>query len=189
MNPDDTQNNRPQQDEANPEVAGKDSHDHHSSGKKPKKDKKDPTAELQQQLDDLNDKYIRLYSEFDNYRKRSLKEKLDLGKTASAEIMLALLPVLDDFDRALKSVGTAKELDAVKDGIRLISDKLYGILAQKGLEPIDAIGKQFDTDFHEAITNIPSPTDDMKGKVFDETEKGYLLNGKVIRYAKVVVAN
>jgi molecular chaperone GrpE len=169
--------------------ADKDAQEDAASRKKSKKEKKDSTTDYQRRLDEVNDKYLRLYSEFDNYRKRSIREKADLSKTASSEIIISLLPVLDDIDRALKSIDLARDLDAVKEGMRLISDKLYGALSQKGLEPIDAMGKIFDTDFHEAITNFPAPSEDLKGKVFDVTEKGYLLNGKVIRYAKVVVAN
>jgi len=146
--------------------------------------------ELEKKNDELNDKYLRLYSEFDNYRKRTMREKTELSKTASEDVISRLLPVLDDFERGLKSTkeNGSKE-DTLREGMELIYNKLISILNQKGLEPITSIGETFDVDFHEAVTNIPSPSEEMKGKVVDEIEKGYLLNGKVIRYAKVVVGN
>lgn len=137
---------------------------------------------------ELNDRFLRLYSEFDNYRKRTIKERIDLSKTASAEVITDLLPVLDDFERAIKAFAETDSADsALKEGIILIFNKFLNIMTQKGLEQMKTIGEPFDTDFHEAITNIPAPSPDLKGKVVDEIEKGYLLNGKVIRYAKVVV--
>ncbi|MCX6306731.1 MAG: nucleotide exchange factor GrpE [Bacteroidetes bacterium] len=142
------------------------------------------------QYAELNDKYLRLYSDFDNFRKRTLKEKIELGKYASADIIIKLLPVLDDFDRAIKAFDANAEAgQAVKDGMILIFNKFTTILNQQGLEQMRTAGEPFDTDFHEAITNIPAPTRELKGKIVDELEKGYLLNGKVIRYAKVVVGN
>lgn len=144
----------------------------------------------QYKIAELNDRYLRLYSEFDNYRKRTLKERIDLSKTASAEVITDLLPVLDDFERAIKAFSENGGSDSsLKDGIILIYNKFLNILTQKGLQQMKTIGEPFDTDFHEAITEIASPTPDMKGKVVDEVEKGYLLNGKVIRYAKVVVGS
>ncbi|HPS62809.1 MAG TPA: nucleotide exchange factor GrpE, partial [Bacteroidales bacterium] len=135
-------------------------------------------------LTELNDKYLRLYSDFDNYRKRTLREKLELSKNASEEIILRLLPVLDDFDRALKAFETASVADqALKEGLVLIHGKFFSILQQQGLQPMRATGETFDTDFHEAVTNIPAPAPEQKGKIMDVIEKGYLLNGKVIRYA------
>jgi len=160
--------------------------------KSPKsKHKKDEQVEkLEQEVLQLNDRYLRLYSEFDNYRKRTLKEKIDLGKTASAEVITSMLPVLDDLERAYAAIGPTEDAhSATKDGIGLILNKFMNILSQAGLEPIHAIGQPFDTDFHEAITNIPAPSVDMKGKIVDVVEKGYLLGGKVIRYAKVVVGS
>jgi molecular chaperone GrpE len=153
-------------------------------------DKKEEQIEqLGEKLQEVNDKYLRLYSEFDNFRKRTLKEKTELSKTASEDLILQLLPVIDDFDRALKSIREGEGDNNITDGIRLIYNKFYGILKQKGLEPINAIGEPFDVDFHDAVTNIPAPSEDLKGKVVDEIEKGYTLNGKVIRYSKVVVGN
>ena len=139
---------------------------------------------------ELNDKYLRLYSDFDNFRKRTLKEKIELSKYASADIIVKLLPVLDDFERAIRASDAQTDAGrAVKDGIVLIFNKFLSILSQQGLESMRTVGETFDTDFHEAITNIPAPLPEQKGKIVDEIEKGYLLNGKVIRYAKVVVAS
>ena len=139
---------------------------------------------------ELNDKYMRLYSDFDNFRKRTLKEKIELSKNASAEIITLILPVLDDFERAIKVIDVSSEAgQAMKDGVVLIFNKLFSLLNQKGLEQMRCINEKFDTDFHEAVTNIPAPTPEQKGKIIDEIQKGYLLNGKVIRYAKVVVGS
>ncbi len=143
--------------------------------------------ELEGNLAELNDKYLRLFSEFDNYRKRTNKERLDLLKTASEEVIIDLLPVLDDFERGIKAMQDNDALQTSVEGMQLIYNKLLGILTKKGLEAVNSIGKTFDTDFHEALTNIPAPSKDLRGKVVDEIDKGYLLNGKVIRYAKVVV--
>ena len=143
-----------------------------------------------EQYSELNDKYLRLYSDFDNFRKRTLKEKIELSKYASAEIIIKLLPVLDDFERAIKAFDATSDAgQALKDGVSLIFTKLLSTLNQQGLAQMRTSGEKFDTDFHEAITNIPAPSPDQKGKIVDEIEKGYLLNGKVIRYAKVVVGS
>ncbi|MCK9219355.1 MAG: nucleotide exchange factor GrpE [Bacteroidales bacterium] len=140
------------------------------------------------QIAELNDKYLRLYSEFDNYRKRTLKEKIETSKYASLDIITKLLPILDDFDRAIKAFDSSDDTGkALKDGILLIYNKFFAILYQQGLEQMRTLGESFDTDFHEAITQIPAPNPDQKGKIVDEILKGYLLHGKVIRYAKVVV--
>lgn len=143
--------------------------------------------ELEANLAGLNDKYLRLFSEFDNYRKRTLKERVELTKTASEELIVELLPVLDDFERALKSMEAMAENKNTTDGVKLIYSKFFNLLSKKGLEAMKSVGNDFDTDFHEALTNIPAPTEELKGKVVDEIEKGYLLSGKVIRFAKVVV--
>lgn len=143
--------------------------------------------EFEAKYDEMNDRYLRLYSEFDNYRKRTLKEKLELNKTASSEIILSLLPVLDDCDRAKKAIENSDDTKSVNEGLELISNKFHNILKQKGVEEIDALNKKFDTDFHEAVTKIPAPSIKLKGKNVDVIEKGYTLNGKVIRYAKVVI--
>jgi molecular chaperone GrpE len=147
------------------------------------------TAEekLQAEVQQLNDKYLRLYAEFDNYKRRTQKERVELLQTAGKDVIVSLLTVLDDFDRALKAIETASDVEPVKEGILLVHTKLKGLLAQKGLKDIESINQVFNTDFHEAITNIPAPNDDLKGKVIDEVEKGYTLNDNVIRFAKVVV--
>ncbi|MEI6347513.1 MAG: nucleotide exchange factor GrpE [Bacteroidota bacterium] len=138
---------------------------------------------------EMHDRYLRLYSEFDNYRKRTNKDKLDLIKNASEEMIRVLLPVVDDFERALKTANKLEGSGAMKEGVQLIYSKLTTLLKQKGLTAIESLGKPFDTDFHEAITNIPATEESQKGLVVDEIERGYLLNEKIIRYAKVIVAN
>jgi len=148
-----------------------------------------PIAILEEQLAELNDKYLRLFSDFDNYRKRTAKERIELAKTAGEDFFKAILPVLDDFERGLKAMNEAADVNALKEGVDLIYNKLNNILTAKGLEPLTSIGEAFNADIHEAITNIPAPNEDMKGKVIDEAERGYALNGKVIRYAKVIVGN
>ncbi|WP_394366859.1 nucleotide exchange factor GrpE [Arcticibacter tournemirensis] len=144
---------------------------------------------LRADLSEANDKYLRLYAEFDNFKRRTTKERIDLLQTAGKDVLQSLLPVLDDFERALKSMESASDVAAVKEGINLVHSKLKNILVQKGLKEMESIGSAFDADLHEAITNIPAPSDEMKGKVIDEVEKGYFLNDKVIRFAKVVVGN
>lgn len=137
---------------------------------------------------ELNDKYLRLFSEFDNFRKRTAKEKLDLTVTASENVIKDILPVLDDFERALQNMEkNGNEADL--QGVTLIFNKLKDTLKKKGLEEIDAMGVEFNTDEHEALTMIPAPEEDKKGKVLDVIQKGYKLNGKVIRFARVVVGN
>ena len=148
-------------------------------------EKKEPTAE--EKLAELQDRYLRLSAEYDNFRKRTLKEKIDLQKSANENLLNALLPVADDFDRALQIVDEAKDIDAVKKGMNLISGKFSGFLAQQGVKEIDAVKKAFDTDLHEAITKIPAPSKKLKGKVVDVIQKGYYLNDKVLRFAKVVI--
>lgn len=147
-----------------------------------------PEEELEAKVKEATDKYLRLYSEFENFRKRTQKEKLELYKTAGEGIISALLPVLDDFERAQKAMEESDDVKGVKDGIKLIHDKMQNILKQKGLEPAkSSVGEKFDIELHEAITQIPAPSKKQVGKVIDEVEKGYQLNGKVIRYSKVVV--
>lgn len=136
---------------------------------------------------ELNNKYIRLYSDFDNFRKRTIKEKADTIIHASGEIMKDLLPVLDDFERAIANNEKADDIEVLKEGFKLIHHKLEHILKAKGLEAVDATGEVFDAEIHEAITNIPAPTEEDKGKVIDCVEKGYNLRGKALRYPKVVV--
>lgn len=164
-----------------------------SDEKKAKKQKKqskqeNKTEELEDKYQEINEKYLRLYSEFDNFRKRSIKERIDYVQNASKDLIIDLLPILDDFERAIKSSeeDISDNIDTLKEGIQLIYNKFKSILKAKGLEEINAMGENFDTDFHEAVTQIKADKKD-KGKVIDVIEKGYLLNDKVIRYAKVVV--
>lgn len=143
--------------------------------------------ELQLKVEETKDKYIRLYADFDNYKKRAAKEKLELIKEAGKDILLNLLPVLDDFERARKNMEQADSIEAVKEGMDLIFNKLKSNLELKGLKRMEVMGEPFDAELHEAITEIPAPADDQKGKVVDVVEEGYTLNDKIIRYAKVVV--
>ena len=139
--------------------------------KSARKTKATKEKELLEKIDEINDKYIRIYSEFDNYRRRTAKEKIELNKSASEDVIVDLLPVLDDFERAINSTADSDDCDAVKDGVNLIFNKFKGVLEKRGLKPIESKGEEFDTDFHEAITQIPAPSKDLKGKVVDETEK------------------
>lgn len=144
-------------------------------------------AELTQKCNDLNDKNLRLMAEFDNYRKRTLKERSDLIKTAGENILSSMLPLVDDFERALKAMETAEDVVAVKEGVDLIYGKFIAFLLQNGVKAIPTENEVFDTDLHEAITTISAPSEDMKGKIIDCVSKGYTLNEKVIRFSKVVV--
>jgi molecular chaperone GrpE len=137
----------------------------------------------------LNEKYLRLYSDFENFRKRTLKERIDLTNTAGEAFFKAILPVLDDFERAKKSMENSTDIAAIKEGVDLVQHKLKNTLQQKGLEEMVSLEQTFDPEIHEAITQFPAPSDNLKGKVVDELEKGYYLNGKVIRFAKVVVGS
>ena len=136
---------------------------------------------------DFKDKYIRLYSEFENYRKRTAREKIDIITNASENVLKEIIPVLDDFERAITNNEKVEDLSIIKEGFELIHNKMYKTLTNQGLKPMDSIGKSFDPDIHEAITKIPAPKNKMKGKVMDVIEKGYTLNEKVIRFAKVVI--
>ncbi len=144
-----------------------------------------PEEELKAQLAELNDKHIRLYSEFDNYRKRSMKERVELIKTASESVILSLLPVLDDFDRAIKAMETAD--GSHKEGIELIYSKLFGALERQGVKVMPSIGETFDPELQEAVAQLPVDDASKKNIVIDEVQKGYYLHDKVIRHAKVVV--
>jgi molecular chaperone GrpE len=151
----------------------------------PEEEKKEASPE--EKLAELQDRYLRLTAEYDNFRKRTLKEKIDLQKSANERLLEALLPVADDFDRAMQSVEEARDIEAVKEGMRLISGKFQGFLNQQGIKEIEAINRAFDTDVHEAITKIPAPSKKLKGKVVDVVQKGYYLNEKVLRFSKVVI--
>lgn len=137
---------------------------------------------------ELNDKYIRLVAEFDNYRKRVMREKAELIKNGGEKVVTAILPVLDDMERAEQTMDKAEDVNAVKEGVTLIIEKFMKLLKHEGLEKIEAVGQDFNTDFHEAIAMVPGQPDEMKGKVLDCVMNGYTLNEKVIRHAKVAVA-
>ena len=154
-----------------------------------KKTPEEVISELLIHIKEINDKYLRLFAEYDNYRKRTMKERSELVKSASSDLIYELLPIADDFDRASKSMENANDIDIIKEGMLLINNKFKNILSQKGLEEIKSIGETFNTDQHEAVANVPAESEELKDKIIDEAQKGYLLNGKVLRYAKVVVAN
>ncbi|WP_240975108.1 nucleotide exchange factor GrpE [Chitinophaga fulva] len=150
----------------------------------------EPEEELikkDQQLNEMRDKYLRLQAEFDNFRKRTAKERLELLQTAGKEVIISLLDVLDDSERAAKQLSTANDITAIKDGVNLVFNKLKTTLQAKGLKPMESLHATFDTDLHDAITEIPAPTPDLQGKVVDVLQEGYYLNDKLIRHAKVIV--
>ncbi len=151
----------------------------------PVEEKKELTAEEKLQISD--DKFLRLFSEFENFRRRTQKEKADLITGASTDAYKVMLPILDDFDRAKETIDNAEDIENLKEGINLILDKFTKALVANGLEVMDIKEQEFNADEHEAITNIPAPTEELKGKIIDVVEKGYKLNGKVIRFPKVVV--
>ena len=144
--------------------------------------------EKQKEVDELKDKHLRLSAEFDNYRKRTLKEKAELIKNGAEKTLVAILPILDDFERALKNMEASEETKAMREGVELIFNKFHKILNQEGLQVIETDGKEFDTDYCEAIALVPAPSEEMKGQILDCVQTGYMLNDKVIRHAKVVVA-
>jgi len=144
---------------------------------------------MEAEIGELKDKYLRLYADFENFRRRTAKEKLELMGTANEELMKAVLPVVDDFERAMGSFETVTEIAPLKEGVRLIFTKLSKTLESRGLKPMISKGEVFNADIHESITQFPAPSEDLKGKVIDEVEKGYFLHDKVIRYAKVVVGS
>ena len=158
-------------------------------GKKTKKEEelKKRVEELEEQKKELNNKYLHLYSEFDNYKKRTNREKLDLIDTASEKVIVNILPVIDDFERAIKANEKSEDMAVIKEGFVLIYNKLLQLLKRFDVSEIEAKGEIFDTDLHEAVTHFPASTEEEKGKVIDVTEKGYKIKNKVIRYAKVVV--
>lgn len=148
---------------------------------------KTPEELLEEKVADLQDKYLRLSAEYDNYRKRTLREKMELQENARQDIFVNILPVVDDLERALDVVDTAKDIKAVKEGMKLIHTKFSNYLKQQGVKEIDALDLALDTDLHEAVTKIPVDSKKKKGKVVDVIEKGYMLRDKVIRFAKVVI--
>lgn len=156
--------------------------------KKSKKDKREAKIEeLEEQLKEMQDKHLRLQAEFDNFRRRTMKEKADLIKSGGESVLVNVLPVVDDFERALDSLKAVSDEDAGKQGTLLIYNKFKEFLKQNNIKEIEALQQDFDVDLHEAITKIPAPSEDLKGKVVDVVQKGYCLNEKVIRFAKVVI--
>ena len=147
----------------------------------------DAMEKLQTELRDIKDKFLRKVAEFDNFRKRSAKERMESIQTAGKEVITDLLEVLDDCTRAEKQMNATDDINQMKEGVMLVFTKLKNLLSAKGLKPMETVNKEFNPDLHEAITEIPAPTEEQKGKVLDEIEKGYYLNDKIIRYAKVVV--
>lgn len=161
-----------------------------STGKKkaPAESKiKKELQEANEKLAEMQDKYLRLSAEYDNYRRRTLKEKMELTKTGGEKVLLNILPVMDNLDRAMASIDQAKDMEAVKVGLELIVNKFKEFIEQNGIKEIPAIEEVFDTDLHEAITKFPTDKEEMKGKIVDVIEKGYYLHDKVLRFAKVVV--
>jgi len=180
------------EDVAKEKVHTKDKKENKTKDSKKSKSKKadDKTAqieELGEKLAEISDKHIRLQAEFDNYRKRTLNEKIELMKSGGADLLEALLPMMDNFERAIDAGTKTDDIKAVREGIDLIYNSFKDFFIKNGIKEMDSKGKEFDTDFHEALTKIPAPSDNLKGKVVDVIEKGYLHNGKIMRFAKVVV--
>jgi len=142
---------------------------------------------LKKELDEQKEKFIRLYADFDNFKRRNAKERVELIQTAGREVIQAMLEVLDDCERAEKQMNQSDDLNQIREGISLVFNKFRNVLQSKGLKEMKSIGEEFNPDFHEAITEIPVPDEKMKGKIVDEVEKGYTLNDKIIRFSKVVV--
>lgn len=147
----------------------------------------DPTEQLKRELEEQKDKYLRLFAEFDNAKRRHAKERIEVIQTAGREVIIALLDVLDDCDRAEKQIQKTEDIAQVREGVQLVFNKLRNTLQAKGLKAMESIQTPFDVEKHEAITEIPAPTEELKEKVIDELQKGYYLNDKIIRFAKVVV--
>lgn len=169
---------------------GEETHDKEEKKKKLKKDKKDAVIEeMAAKLEELSDKHLRLQAEFDNFRRRTLKEKAELIKSGGESVLVSILPVIDDFERALGLLKNVADEDAGKQGTLLIYNKFSEFLKQNNVKEISALNQDFDVDLHEAITKVPAPEENMKGKVVDVVQKGYTLNEKVIRFAKVVIGD
>ncbi len=182
-----------QENTANPaEEIDLDTHDQEQSTESGKKKKKagkesDRTHQLEGEVAELKDKFLRLYAEFDNYKKRTVKEKLDLMRTAAQDTLASLLPVLDDFDRAKRIADDPATNEQFSEGVELVYQKLVATLRNLGVHEMDSTGTDFNPELHDAITDIPAPREDLKGKVIDTVAKGYYLHDKIIRHAKVVV--
>jgi molecular chaperone GrpE len=150
-------------------------------------EQKDPLQQKQEEYQELYDKHLRLYSEFENFRRRSRKETADAKEKGRSDMVLAVLPVIDDFERALSSINESTESKDVYEGVELIYNKFKNILSEQGLQEMQPVGETFDPDYHEAVTKMQAPSEDQKGKVIDVVEKGYMLNDRIVRHAKVVV--
>lgn len=173
---------------AEPSVNEHDSEEKSSKKAHAKKDDRDlQIEELNTKLTEFSDKHLRLQAEFDNFRKRTMKEKADLIKSGGESVLISILPVIDDFERALNLMKDVPDSDAGKTGTQLIYNKFTDFLKINNIKEIEAVNQPFDVDLHEAITKIPAPSEEMKGKVVDVVQKGYFLNDKVIRFAKVVI--
>ena len=158
-----------------------------AEGQEVAENEENTSANPDAKYNELQDKYLRLYSDFENFRRRSAKERIELIQQANKDLLFNVLPVFDDFERALGSMEKATDINAVKEGVMLIFNKFRNVLQQSGLKEIEAVGQPFDAELHDALTKIPAPSADMKGKVVDEIQKGYTLHDKIVRHAKVVV--
>lgn len=152
-------------------------------------DSAETLVDYKAKYEEINDKFMRLYSEFDNSKKRNVRERIELIKSAGSDVLKTILPILDDFDRAIKANQTATDIEAVKAGFNLINQKLYNSLEAKGLKKMEVVGQTLDTELHEAITQIPAPSPELKGKVVDVVENGFYINEVVLRHAKVIVGS
>ena len=190
ITPEDQEINELQEENLTPESMGDDDQEDGDDANPGSKGNTETGEEkLKAEVAEWQNKHLRLYAEFDNFKRRTSKERLELLQIAGKDVIVDLLPVLDDFERAQKSMETATDIEAVKEGVKLVHHKLKNTLAGKGLKEMDSKGKEFDAEVHEGITNIPAPSNDLKGKVIDELEKGYYLNDKVIRFAKVIIGS
>lgn len=165
-----------------------------TAAKENKKEKKSKKPTLKEQLEEkeielaeLKDKYLRIFAEFDNFKKRTIKEKMDLMRNASRDVISDIIPVMDDFDRAKQAADDEKSVEQFSEGVNLVYSKIHGVMKSKGVKAMESTGEVFDAELHEAITKIPAPNEEMKGKVIDTIQKGYYLNDTIIRHAKVVV--
>ncbi len=180
-------NNTEQESTKNDKASDKKEKKKNNKKEKKKDSKETKIQELGEQVDKLNDRYLRLQAEFDNYRKRTIRERADLLKSAGEDVLKDILPVIDDMDRAMETIEKAEDIEAIKAGMKLIDQKFSDFIKQQGVFEIEAMHQEFDTDVHEAVTKIPAPKEELKGKVVDVIQKGYKLNDKVIRFAKVVI--
>lgn len=178
------------QDEDLKDIKGSENVEETASEEQTESSEEQETEDFESKYNEVNDRFLRLYSEFENFRRRTAKEKIDILSNSKGESLKSMLPIVDDFERAILNNENTDEAAALKDGFKLINQKLMTTLQQNGLKPTDTqVGDDFDTDKHEAITQIPAPSPELKGKVVDVIEKGYVCNDKVIRYAKVVIGS